>query len=126
MDHVIDMSTSMDINPLKGLEDPSLYVEFDQWFAGDMTVDRRVQHSRSFFQVILGHASMGWLGDEVIFFLISFSVVDLCIIFFPFKSTCFCSSTAYSQVLSLDYQKAKAVSQCLSSACHTYKHIFFG
>ena len=81
MDHAIDMSMSVDINPLKGLEDPSLYDEFNRWFTGDMTVDRRVQHSWSFFQVILGHASMGWLGDEVIFFLISFSVVDLCIFF---------------------------------------------
>ncbi|KAL9419368.1 hypothetical protein AB3S75_037183 [Citrus x aurantiifolia] len=65
MDHAIDLSTSVDINPLRGLEDPSLYDEFDRWFAGDMTVDRRVQHSRSFFQVILGHVLMGWLGDEV-------------------------------------------------------------
>lgn len=29
-----------------------------------MTVDRRVQHPRSFFQVILGHVLMEWLGDE--------------------------------------------------------------
>ena len=41
MDHAINMSTSVDINPLRGLEDPSLYHEFDRWFAGDMTVDRR-------------------------------------------------------------------------------------
>ena len=33
-----------------------------------MTVDRRVQHTQSFFQIILGLASMGWLGDEVIIF----------------------------------------------------------
>ncbi|GAY61665.1 hypothetical protein CUMW_211790 [Citrus unshiu] len=33
-------------------------------FAGDMTVDRRVQHPRSFFEILLGLASMGWLGDE--------------------------------------------------------------
>ncbi|GAY61666.1 hypothetical protein CUMW_211800 [Citrus unshiu] len=29
-----------------------------------MTVDRRVQHPRSFFEILLGLASMGWLGDE--------------------------------------------------------------
>ena len=81
MDHTIDMSTSVDINLLKGFDDPSLYDEFDRWFTSDMTVDRRVQHPQSFFQVILGHASMGWLGDQVIFFLISLSIVDLCIIF---------------------------------------------
>ena len=81
MDHAIDVSTSVDINPLKGLDDFSLYAEFDRWFVGNIIVDQRVQHPQSFFQVILGHASMGWLGDEVIFFLISLSVVDLCIIF---------------------------------------------
>ncbi|GAY59929.1 hypothetical protein CUMW_198230 [Citrus unshiu] len=64
MAHAIDMSTSLDINPLRELEDSSLYAEFDRWFAGDMTVDRRVQHPRSFFKIILGLASMGWLGDE--------------------------------------------------------------
>ena len=68
MAHAIDMSTSLDINPLRGLEDSSLYAEFDRWFAGDMTVDQRVQHPRSFFQIILGTALMGWLGDEVFIF----------------------------------------------------------
>ena len=68
MAHAIDMSTSLDINPLRGLEDSSLYAEFDRWFAGDMTVDRRVQHLRSFFEIILGLTSMGWLDDEVIIF----------------------------------------------------------
>ncbi|GAY65250.1 hypothetical protein CUMW_239760 [Citrus unshiu] len=42
MDHEIDMNTSVDINPLRGLEDSSLFAEFDRWFTGDMTVDRRV------------------------------------------------------------------------------------
>ncbi|GAY57098.1 hypothetical protein CUMW_176800 [Citrus unshiu] len=64
MAYAIDMNTSVDINPLKGLEDSSLFAEFDRWFAGDMTVVRRVQHPRSFFQILLGLASMGWLGDE--------------------------------------------------------------
>ena len=68
MAHAIGMSTSLDINPLRGLKDSSLYAEFDQWFAGDITVDRRVQHPQSFFEIILGIASMGWLGDEVIIF----------------------------------------------------------
>ncbi|GAY51319.1 hypothetical protein CUMW_133330 [Citrus unshiu] len=44
MDHAIDMDTSVDINPLRELEDSSLFAEFDRWFA----------------------ASMGWLGDEVL------------------------------------------------------------
>ncbi|GAY65255.1 hypothetical protein CUMW_239760 [Citrus unshiu] len=42
MDHEIDMNTSVDINPLRGLEDSSLFAEFDRWFTGDMTVDRRL------------------------------------------------------------------------------------
>lgn len=29
MDHAIDISTSVDINPLRGLENPSMYDEFD-------------------------------------------------------------------------------------------------
>ncbi|GAY63399.1 hypothetical protein CUMW_225250 [Citrus unshiu] len=49
MEHAIDMSTSVDVNPLRGLED---------------SIRRRVQHPQSFFQIILGTASMGWLGDE--------------------------------------------------------------
>ena len=66
--HAIDMSTSVDINLLRGLENSSMYTEFDRWFPGDMTMDRRVQHPRSFFEVILGLASIGWLGEEVIIF----------------------------------------------------------
>ena len=68
MDHAQDMNTSVDINPLRRMEDSSLFAEFDRWFASDMTVDQRVQHSRLLFQIILGLASMGWLGDEVIIF----------------------------------------------------------
>ncbi|GAY44909.1 hypothetical protein CUMW_085470 [Citrus unshiu] len=65
MEYATDMSTSVDVNPLRGLEDSSLFAEFDRWFTGDSRVRRRVQHPRSFFQIILGTASMGWLGDEV-------------------------------------------------------------
>ena len=68
MNHAIYMNPSVDINPLRGLKDSSLFPEFDQWFAGDMTVDRRVQHPKSFFQILLGLASMGRLSDEVIIF----------------------------------------------------------
>ncbi|GAY44908.1 hypothetical protein CUMW_085470 [Citrus unshiu] len=64
MEYATDMSTSVDVNPLRGLEDSSLFAEFDRWFTGDSRVRRRVQHPRSFFQIILGTASMGWLGDE--------------------------------------------------------------
>ncbi|GAY67530.1 hypothetical protein CUMW_257240, partial [Citrus unshiu] len=64
MEHTIDMSTSVDVNPLRGLEDSSLFAEFDRWFTGDSRVHRRVQHPRSFFQIILGTTAMGWLGDE--------------------------------------------------------------
>ncbi|GAY58953.1 hypothetical protein CUMW_190820 [Citrus unshiu] len=65
MEHAIDMSTSVDVNPLRGLEDSSLFAEFDRWFTGDSRVRRRIPHPRSFFQIILGIALMGWLGDEV-------------------------------------------------------------
>ncbi|GAY32853.1 hypothetical protein CUMW_004440 [Citrus unshiu] len=65
MDYTQDMNMSVDINPLRELEDSSLFAEFDRWFAGDMTVVRRVEHPRSFFQILLGLTSMGWLGDEL-------------------------------------------------------------
>ncbi|GAY59192.1 hypothetical protein CUMW_192720 [Citrus unshiu] len=65
LEHAIDMSTTVDINPLRGLEDSSMFAEFDRWFAGDMTVVRRVRHPRSFFEILLGLTSMGWLGDEL-------------------------------------------------------------
>ncbi|GAY48818.1 hypothetical protein CUMW_114620 [Citrus unshiu] len=45
--------------------DSSLFDKFDRWFTGDSRVRRRVQHPRSFFQIILGTTSMGWLGDGV-------------------------------------------------------------
>ncbi|GAY59834.1 hypothetical protein CUMW_197500 [Citrus unshiu] len=64
MEHAIDMSTSVDVNPLRGLEDFSLFAEFDRWFTSDIRVRRRVQHPRSFFQIILGTDSIGWLDDE--------------------------------------------------------------
>ena len=68
LEHAIDMNTTVDINPLRGLEDSSMFAEFDRWFAGDMTVVRRVRHPRSFFEILLGLTSMGWLGDEVLIF----------------------------------------------------------
>ncbi|GAY65740.1 hypothetical protein CUMW_243390 [Citrus unshiu] len=61
-----EVPPAVNINLLRGLEDSNLFAEFDRWFAGDMTVVRRVQHPRSFFQILLGLASMGWLGDEVL------------------------------------------------------------
>ncbi|GAY56250.1 hypothetical protein CUMW_170380 [Citrus unshiu] len=64
MEHAIDMNASVDVNPLRGLEDSSLFAEFDRWFTGDSRVRRRVQHPWSFFQIILNISSMGWLGDE--------------------------------------------------------------
>ena len=86
MEHAIDMSTSVDVNPLRGLEDSSLFAEFDRWFTGDIRVRRNVQHPRSFFQIILGTASMGWLGDEV--FIISSWCILLwiCVQILSFKS----------------------------------------
>lgn len=39
MDCENDKRMSVDINLLRGLEDPSLFDEFDQWFVGKITVD---------------------------------------------------------------------------------------
>ena len=35
MDREIDERMSVDINPLRGLEDPRLFEEFDKWFAAE-------------------------------------------------------------------------------------------
>ncbi|GAY61393.1 hypothetical protein CUMW_209640 [Citrus unshiu] len=66
-DYEIDERSSVDMNPLRGLEDARLCEEFDQWFAGNIFVDRPVQQSRNFFEILMGNASMGWLGDEHIY-----------------------------------------------------------
>ncbi|KAH9783704.1 calcium-dependent protein kinase 24 [Citrus sinensis] len=58
------VNLSVDMNPLRGLEDSRLCEEFDQWFAGKIFVDRPVQQSLNFFEILMGNASMGWLGDE--------------------------------------------------------------
>lgn len=65
MDREIDERMSVDINPLRGLEDPRLFKEFDQWFASRITVDRHVQQSHKVFEILLGHASMRWLGEDL-------------------------------------------------------------
>ncbi|GAY68200.1 hypothetical protein CUMW_262300 [Citrus unshiu] len=64
-DYEIDERSSVDMNPLRGLEDSRLCEEFDQWFAGKIFVDRPVQQSLNFFEILMGNASMEWLGDEV-------------------------------------------------------------
>ncbi|GAY45153.1 hypothetical protein CUMW_087350, partial [Citrus unshiu] len=53
------------MNLLRGLENSRLCEEFDQWFAGNIFVDQPVQQPRNFFEILMGNASMGWLGDEV-------------------------------------------------------------
>lgn len=65
MDHEIDERTRVDINSLRGLEYPRLFKEFDQWFAGRITVDWHVQQSHKVFEILLGHASIRWLGEDL-------------------------------------------------------------
>ncbi|KAL9433131.1 hypothetical protein AB3S75_028033 [Citrus x aurantiifolia] len=64
-DYETDERSSMDMNPLRGLEDSRLCEKFDKWFVGNFSVDRPIQQSRNFFEILMGNASMGWLGDEV-------------------------------------------------------------
>ena len=74
-DYEIDERSSVDMNPLRGLEDSRLCEEFDQWFAGNISVDRPVQQSRNFFEILMGNASMGWLGDEVSVFNVQYITI---------------------------------------------------
>lgn len=62
----IDERMIVDINPLRGLDDPTLFHEFEQWLAGNVAVDRKIHQSMQFYRTLLGKDSMGWLGDEVI------------------------------------------------------------
>lgn len=64
-DYEIDERSSVNMNPLRRLEDSRLCEKFDQWFAGKFSVDQPVQQSRNFFEILMGNALMGWLGDEV-------------------------------------------------------------
>lgn len=50
----IDERMSVDINLLKGLEDPRLYEKFDKWFVDIITVDRLVQQSQKNFKILSG------------------------------------------------------------------------
>ena len=68
MDRDINKRSNADINPLRGLEDPRGFDEFDKWFACQITMDRTIRQSHKFFKILLGHDALGWLGDEVSFF----------------------------------------------------------
>lgn len=124
MDRDIDERTNVDINPLRGLEDPRGFDEFDQWFAGAITVDRTIRQSHKFFEILLGHDALGWLGDEVSFFK-CFFLIRL-IYYFYFKPTCFYSATAHPWVLAIDKWKTETVSKCHVSTCHAYRYVFLG
>ena len=63
------------MNMFRRLEDSRLCEEFDQWFAGNIFVDRPVQQSRNFFEILMGNASMGWLGDEVSVFNVQYITI---------------------------------------------------
>lgn len=43
IDYEIDKRMSVDINSLRGLENPRLFDEFNKWFASKITVDRTIQ-----------------------------------------------------------------------------------
>ena len=45
--HEINERASVDINPLKGLEDPRLFDEFNQLFVGKITMDHTIQKPRN-------------------------------------------------------------------------------
>ncbi|KAL9409636.1 hypothetical protein AB3S75_047951 [Citrus x aurantiifolia] len=60
----IDERMIVDINQLRGLDDLTLFHEFEQWLAGNVAVDREIHQSMQFYRTLLGKDSMGWLGDE--------------------------------------------------------------
>ena len=78
IDYEIDKRMSVDINSLRGLEDPRLFDEFNKWFASKITVDRTIQQLDKFFKILLGDTSLGWLGDEVS--IIKFYFLKSCVL----------------------------------------------
>lgn len=59
MNHDIDKRTSVDINQHKILKYPRVFDEFDQWFAGQITVDCTIQQLHKIFQILLSYTSLG-------------------------------------------------------------------
>lgn len=47
------------MNPLRGIEDLTLFDEFDQWLAGNITVDHDIQHLKNFFWNTFGERFNG-------------------------------------------------------------------
>ena len=66
-DVVVDESTEIDVDPMRGIDDPQLSVELHQWMAGVLNVNRPMKFVPSFYKIILGQEQNGWLADEVSF-----------------------------------------------------------
>jgi hypothetical protein len=65
----VDQRPHLDINFYRAREDPSIFLEFEQWYDGSITVHRMIEHPRMFYTtLLLRHDPSGWLGDEVYFF----------------------------------------------------------
>ena len=58
-------STEIYIDPLKGMDDPQLLIELNQWMSGVIHVSRPMNFEPSFYKILLGQEENGWLADEV-------------------------------------------------------------
>lgn len=52
MDREIDERTSVDINLHRGMDNPRLFDEFEQWFASNFTMEGTIRTSHYFFQIL--------------------------------------------------------------------------
>ena len=63
---IVDESTTVDIDPMRGIDDFQLDVKLNQWMVGAINVRRPMKFVPSFYKVILGEEEDGLLADEVI------------------------------------------------------------
>ena len=61
----VDVNTTVDIDPIRGIDDLQLDIQLNQWMLGAINVNRPMKFVPSFYKVILGEAEDGWLADEV-------------------------------------------------------------
>ena len=64
----VDYTVLIDIDPLKGLDNPILFSEFEPCYHGEITVSRPITFTKNFFEIILCDNKSSphrWLRDEV-------------------------------------------------------------
>ena len=62
---IVDESTIVDVDLMRGIDDLQLLIELNQWMAGIINVSKPMKSVPSFYKIILGQEEDGWLAYEV-------------------------------------------------------------